>query len=131
MGSVLLLRRDYATDAAIGVGYVTSIAGDEVHVDMEDTLTCGFVYVDAYVVAIGVKLLVNPLLYVLQHHIHRLALVIGQVEVAGYVALGYDKRMTRCHGVTIEEGYAGGRLTNHFHAAREVAERTFASLLPR
>lgn len=55
----------------------------------------GFVYVDAYVVAIGVKLLVNPLLYVLQHHIHRLALVIGQVEVAGYVALGYDKRMTR------------------------------------
>ena len=54
----------------------------------------GFVYVDAYVVAIGVKLLVNPLLYVLQHHIHRLALVIGQVEVAGYVALGYDKHMT-------------------------------------
>ena len=86
MGSVLLLRRDNATDAAFGVGYVTSIAGDEVHVDMEDTLTCGLVYVDAYVVAIGVKLLVNALL--------RLALVIGQVEVAGYVALGYDKHMT-------------------------------------
>ena len=95
MVSVLLLRRDYTTDTAFGVGYVTSIAGDEVHVDVEDTLTSGFVYVDACVVAIWVKLLVNALLYVLQHHIHRLALVIGQVEVAGYVALGYDKRMTR------------------------------------
>ena len=94
MVSVLLLRRDYSTDAAFGVGYVTPIAGDEVHVYMEDTLTSGFVYVDAYVVSIGVKLLVNALLYVLQHHVHRLALVIGQVEVAGYVTLGYDECMT-------------------------------------
>ena len=46
----------------------------------------GFIYVDAYVVAIEVKLLVIALL--------RLSLVIGQVEVAGYVALGYDKHMT-------------------------------------
>ena len=94
MVSVLLLRRDYATDAAFRVGYVPPIAGNEVHVYMEDTLTCGLIYVDAYVVAIGMIFLVNPLLYVLQHYVHRLAFVIGQVEVAGYVTLGYDERMT-------------------------------------
>ena len=52
----------YTTDTALGVGDIAMVAGDEVHVYVENGLPCGFVHVDAYVVAIGVILLVQYLL---------------------------------------------------------------------
>ena len=65
----------YTTDTAFGVGDISMVAGDEVHVNVEYGLPCGFIYVDAYVVAIGVILFVQYLLDVLEHGVHILTLL--------------------------------------------------------
>jgi hypothetical protein len=67
------------------------ITGDEMHYDMTDRLTGCLVDIDAYVVAIGMVTLVYAALDVGQHHVHRLTLVIGQVEVGGNVTLRNDQ----------------------------------------
>jgi hypothetical protein len=72
---ILLPIRYYTTDTAFGVGDIAMVAGDEVHVYVENCLTCGFVHVDAYVVAIGVMSLVQYLLDVLEHGVHILTLL--------------------------------------------------------
>ena len=51
------------------------VAGDEVHVYVENGLPCGFIYVDAYVVAIGVLSLLQHLLDGLEHSVHVLTLL--------------------------------------------------------
>ena len=65
----------YTTDTTFGVGDIAMVAGDEVHVNVEYGLPCGFVYVDAYVVAIGVISLVQHLLDGLEHSVHVLTLL--------------------------------------------------------
>lgn len=72
---ILLPIRYYTTDTAFGVGNIAMVAGDEVHVNVENGLPCSFIYVDAYVVAIGVISLVQHLLDGLEHSIHVLTLL--------------------------------------------------------
>lgn len=75
MTLILLPIRYYTTDTAFGIGDIAMVAGDEVHVNVEYGLPCGFVYVDAYVVAIGVMSLVQHLLDGLEHGVHVLTLL--------------------------------------------------------
>ena len=83
---------------------------------MEDGLTCGFVYVDADVVSVGVESLVNLLLDILQHDIHGLTLMVGKVEVIGDMALGNDESVARRHRIAIIKCHAGCRLADDFNA---------------
>lgn len=87
------------------------------HVAMKDGLPSGFTYVDADVVAVGVKTFVNLLPDILQHDVHRLALVVRQVEVGRNVPLGDDERMTGRDGIAVVEGHAGSCLADDFHSA--------------
>lgn len=91
---------------------------------MEDRLPGGLANVDADVVAVRVETLVNLLPDILQHNVHRLALVVGQVEVGSHMPLGDDERMTGRDGIAVVEGNAGGRLADDFHSAGKTAERT-------
>ena len=115
---------NHASNTAFGIGHVAFVSGDDVHVAMEDGLPGGLANVDTDVVAVGVKTLVNLLPDILQHDVHGLALVVGQVEVGSDVPLGDDERMTGRDGIAVVEGNAGGRLADDFHSAGKTAERT-------
>lgn len=65
------------------------------HVAVENGLAGGFVDVDADVIAVGVEAFVYLLFDVLQHYIHSLTLMIGEVKVRGYMSFGDDQRVTR------------------------------------
>ena len=54
LGGVEALAGDDVADAAPWVGYVAAVARDEVDVQVEDGLACGFADVDADVEAVGV-----------------------------------------------------------------------------
>lgn len=84
---------------------------------VEDALAGCFTYVDANVVAVGVVTLVYLLLDVLQHDVHGLALVVGEVEVVGNMTLGDDEGVTVRDGIAVVEGDAGGGLADDFHLA--------------
>ena len=62
---------------------------------MKDRLASGFANVNTDIISIGMETLVNFLLHILQHDVHGLALVVGQVEVGSDVSLGDDEGMTR------------------------------------
>ncbi len=94
------------------------------HVAVKHRLACGLIDVDAHVITIGVEAFVNLLPDILQHDVHRLALVVGQVEVGSHMPLGDDERMTGRDGIAVVEGNAGGRLADDFHSAGKTAERT-------
>ena len=98
---------------------------------MKDRLASGFAYVNTDIISIGMETLVNFLLHILQHHVHCLALMIGQVEVRGDVPLGDDKRMTRRDGIAIVEGHTGSRLADDFHSTGQAAERTLLAFHTR
>src|SRR5574342_160482 len=53
LGGVAALAGDDVPDAAPGVGHVAAVARDEVDVQVEDGLACGFADVDADVEAVG------------------------------------------------------------------------------
>ena len=98
---------------------------------MKDRLASGFAYVNTDIISIGMETLVNFLLHILQHHVHCLALMIGQVEVRGDVPFGDDKRMTGRDGIAIVEGHTGSRLADDFHSAGKAAERTLLAFHAR
>ena len=78
---VFLFIGNYAANTALGVFYVTLVAGDEMHVAVENGLTSSLVDVDTNIVAIWVETFVCLLLDVLQHYIHGLTFVVCKVKV--------------------------------------------------
>ena len=62
---------------------------------MKYRLAGSFAYVNTHIISIWVETLVNLLPNKLQHHIHRLAFVVGKIKVGSNVPLGDDERMTR------------------------------------
>lgn len=131
MNLVLLFARDDPSDAAFGIGHVALVARDDVHVAMEDGLPGCFAHVDTNIKAVGVETLVNLLPDILQHDVHRLALVVGQVEVGSHVPLGDDERMTGRDGIAVVEGNASSCLADDFHTAGKTAERTLLTFHAR
>lgn len=128
---IFLFVRNNTSHSAFGIGYVARIAWDDVHVAMEDGLPGGFAHVDAHVKAVWVETLVNLMPDILQHDVHGLALVIGQVEVGGDVPLGDDKRMTRRNRITIVECNTSCRFADDFHSTGQAAERTLLAFHTR
>ncbi len=57
-----MLVGNYAADAAFGIGDISFVAGNKMHVNMKDRLSRDFVYVYADVVPVGMKTLINFLL---------------------------------------------------------------------
>ena len=123
--------RYYSTHSAFGVWHITLVARDDVHVAMEYRLTCSLAYIDTDIVAIGMETLVNFLLNVLQHDIHRLTLVVCQIKIRCHMTLGNDKCMTWRNWITIVESYACRRFTNYFHIASKITEMATNSIFPR
>ncbi len=79
---------NHTTHSAFGIGHITFVSGDNMHMAMEYGLASSFAYVNSDIISIGMETLINFLLHILQYHIHGLALVVGQVEVRGDVPLG-------------------------------------------
>ena len=98
---------------------------------MKDRLASGLTYVDTDIVAVGVKTLVNLLPDILQHDVHRFALVVGQVEVGSHVSLGDDERMTGRDGIAVVKGNASSCLADDFYSAGKTAERTLLAFHAR
>ena len=61
---------------------------------MEYRLTSCFIDINTYIISIRMKALINLLLNVLEHHIHRFSLMIGEIKVRSHMPLWNDKRMT-------------------------------------
>ena len=86
---------------ALGIFNITLITGNDVDMDMEDTLSSRRTYVNTDVVAVGFKLFVQQLsLLVYQRHAG-VDLFGGQLKKAGNMATRDDHRMTRAHRVRI------------------------------
>ena len=122
---------NHASNTTFGIRNITLISGDYVHVAMEDGLPGGLANVDADVVAVGVKTLVNLLPDILQHDVHGLALVVGEVEVGSDVPLGDDERMTRGDRITVVECNTSGRLADDFHPTGKTAKWAFLAFHAR
>ena len=85
----------------LGIIDITLVAGNDVNMDMEDTLPGRRPYVNADVVAVGLKLLVQQLsLLVYQRHAG-VDLFGCQLKKAGDMATRDDHRVTRAHRVRI------------------------------
>ena len=67
---VFLLTWYHTSYPTLRIGDIAFVARDEVHVAMEDGLTCCFIDVDAYIVTIWMESLFYLLLYILQDYIH-------------------------------------------------------------
>ena len=128
---ILLFARDDPSDAAFGIGHVALVARDDMHVAVKHRLACGLIDVDAHVITIGVEAFVNLLPDILQHHVHRLALVVGKIKVGSDVPLGDDERMTGRDGIAVVEGHADSCLADDFHSAGQTAERTLLAFHTR
>ena len=98
---------------------------------MKDRLASGFAYVNTDIISIGMETLVNLLSDILQHDVHRLALVVGKIKVGSDVPIGDDERMTGRDGIAIVEGHTGSRLADDFHSAGKAAERTLLAFHAR
>lgn len=73
--------------------YVPLITRDQMHMNMEYRLAGSFIDVDSDIISVGVITLVHLLLHVLEHHIHRFTLMIGQIEIGGDMTLGNYQSM--------------------------------------
>ena len=99
---------------------------------MKDRLASGFAYVNTDIISIGMETLVNLLSDILQHDVHRLALVVGKIKVGSDVPLGDDERMTGRDGIAVVEGHAGSScLADDFHSAGKAAVRTLLAFHAR
>ena len=119
---VFLFTRNHPSHAAFRIWDIALIPRNNMHVAMKDRLTSGFADVNTDIISIGMETLVNFLLYILQHHVHCLALVVGKIKVGGDVPLGNDERMTGRDGIAVVEGHASSCLADDFHSTRKSAE---------
>lgn len=86
---------------ALGIFNITLIAGNDVNMDMEDTLSSRRTDVNTDVVAVGFEFFVQQLsLLVYQRHAG-VDLFGSQLKKAGNMATRDDHRMTRAHRVRI------------------------------
>lgn len=92
---IFLFTRNYPSHAAFWIGHIALIPWNNMHVTMKYRLASSFAYVNTHIISIWVETLVNLLPNKLQHHIHRLAFVVGKIKVGSNVPLGDDERMTR------------------------------------
>ena len=87
--------------APLGIIDITLVAGNDVNMDMEDTLPGRRPNINADVVAIGFELLVQQAA-LLGYKLHAGVDLFGrQVEKAGDMTTRDDQRMTRAHRVAI------------------------------
>ena len=92
---IFLFTPNYPSHAAFWIGHIALIPWNNMHVTMKYRLASSFAYVNTHIISIWVETLVNLLPNKLQHHIHRLAFVVGKIKVGSNVPLGDDERMTR------------------------------------
>lgn len=86
---------------ALGIFNITLIAGNDVNMDMEDTLSSRWTYVHTDVVPVGLEFFVQQLsLLVYQRHAG-VDLFGSQLKKDGNMATRDDHRMTRAHRVRI------------------------------
>ena len=76
--SILLFTRNNSPHPAFRIWHITLVAGDKVHVAVEDTLAGCLANVNANVKSIGMITFFNLLTHILKHHVHRFALMIGE-----------------------------------------------------
>ena len=83
--------------ASLRILHITGIAGNDVNMDMENTLSGRCSYIDTDIVTIGLKFLIEKF-FLLAYQIHTgLNLFRRQLEKAGHVAARYYQRMSRAN----------------------------------
>ena len=87
--------------APLGIINITLVAGNDVNMDMQDTLPGRRPNIHADVVAIGFELLVQQSALLIDEFHAGVDLFGRQVEKAGDVTTRDDQRMTRAHRVAI------------------------------
>ena len=86
---------------ALGIFNITLITGNDVNMHMEDTLPSRRPYVNADVVAVGFKLLVQQLSLLIYQRHAGVDLFGCQLKKTGNMASRADQRMTWAHRVRI------------------------------
>ncbi len=98
---VLLLARNNAAHAALGIFHVAAIAWDDVDVDVRDRLSGSRADVDTDIIAVGFKLLVELPLHAVNQLPDSCLFRRGSVEIALYVAMRYHQAMTRTDRILV------------------------------
>jgi hypothetical protein len=104
LGGVAALAGDDVPDAAPWVGYVAAVARDEVDVQVEDGLACGFADVDADVEAVGVVAAGEELSALVDGGCYGGSLLCRGVEPGRDVPPRDDQQVAFAHGEGIPEG---------------------------
>lgn len=86
---------------ALGIFNITLVTGNDVDMDMEDTLPSRRTYVNTDVVAVGLEFFVKQLSLLVNQRHAGVDLFGGQLKKAGNMATRDDHRMTRAHRVRI------------------------------
>ena len=100
---VLLLRRDDPSHASARVVHVAPVPGDDVDVEMHDSLPCGLAHVESHVEAVGLELLIELELH-LRHELENPLLLLGRgLEPGGDEPPGDHERVARGHRESVPE----------------------------
>ena len=101
------------------------------HVAVEDRLPRSLTDIDANVVTIGVKTLINFLHDIFLYNIHSLFFVVRQIAIGCNVSFGNYQCVTRRNGIAIVEGNTSSRLADDFNISGKIAEMASYSVFPR
>ena len=87
--------------APLGVLNITFVSGDEVNMDMEDTLSSRRPYVNSDVITVRLELLIQPRAFNGNQLHASVDFFRGQVEKAGDMTARDDQSMSRTHRVAV------------------------------
>lgn len=103
-GRVITFTGDDMADAAAGVGVVTVVPGDQMHMCMKGRLPGVGSAIDADVVAVGCELRVDCFFAVLQKAPYRRDLVRRAVENRRHGTLRHNQRVTGRSRIAVADG---------------------------
>ena len=97
----MCILRKYVPYTTLRVLYITLVTGNDVNMSMQDTLAGRRPYVNADIVTIGLKFLIQQLAF-LGYQLHAGSDLFGcQVKKAGNMALWHHDCMARAHRVAV------------------------------
>jgi len=96
--------RDNAPDTAEGISHIAMISGNEMDVDVWDSLSCCLIDIDAHIKPIRIELFRNHLLHLVQQ-LHAMTLFRWQkIKITGGMSIWDDERMAWADGKLIKNG---------------------------
>lgn len=103
--SVFLFIGYYSPHPTLRILHIALVAGDNMHVDMKNRLSCCFVHIYADIISVRMETLINALFYIQKHNVHSFTLMVSKIKIRCNMSFGNYQRMTRRNRITIIESH--------------------------